>query len=323
MARALARRLSLTPGPRRTPSRPSRRAFSLSPDELLVFGTVARSGGIRAAADLLGIPRSTVSRQLSSLEKATGGKLVTRTSRRFVLTELGRALVGQSQQLETILRASEKIAAQGAQVPTGVLRVAASNIVGEEILPEAIASYLAEFTQMRVEVDLSPSFVDLRRSGIDVAIRSGPVESASDLYAVKLATSLKGHYASPAYLAEHPAPTQPVDLERHRCVVVGPASNDAWTFVSGGHESVVQVTPVLRVDSYRLARSAAVLGVGVVRLPHFNAQRLVESGELVPVLERYWPRISVYAVHAAGVPAPPKIRAFLDRAKKAFALRLP
>jgi DNA-binding transcriptional LysR family regulator len=78
----------------------------------------------------------------------------------------------------------------------------------------------------------------------------------------------------------------------------------------------VSVTATLRVDSYRLARAAAAAGVGIARLPQFFARPLVETGALVPLLERSSPRATLYAVHTSGHPAPPKIRTFIELLKE-------
>src|SRR5205823_5575271 len=113
-------------------------AMRLEPDDLLVFAAVARAGGVRAGALALDVPRSTVSRQLAALERALGGKLVARSTRRFAVTELGGALLDQCAKLEDVLASAERIATQAAQEPAGTLRLAASPVVGEELLPEVI-----------------------------------------------------------------------------------------------------------------------------------------------------------------------------------------
>ena len=82
------------------------------------------------------------------------------------------------------------------------------------------------------------------------------------------------------------------------------------------------MTGRLVVDSYALARCACVAGIGIARLPSVYAAAHVQSRTLVPVLERFWQRTVLYAVHASGQPAPPKIRAFIDLARTAIARKL-
>jgi DNA-binding transcriptional LysR family regulator len=290
--------------------------------DLVTFAAVARSGGIRRGAEVLGVPRSTVSRQLAALERALGGKLVARTTRRFALTELGTALAEHCTRLEEVLDGVERVAARSASEPTGTLRIATSPIIGEELLPPVIAEYLMRFPKVRVDVQVDVGFVDLRRSSVDVAVRTGPLQDASDLFATRLGTSPKGVYASRAYLKKHGVPASPADLAEHECILIGGRGDATWSFRGRGSESYVEVRERLAVDSPALARSVCAAGGGIVRLPSLYAAAFVERGELVPVLERFWQSTVLYAVHAAGQPAPPKIRAFIQSVRVAMVRRL-
>jgi DNA-binding transcriptional LysR family regulator len=290
--------------------------------DLVTFAAIAQAGGIRRAAEILGVPRSTASRQLATLERALGGKLVTRSTRRFALTELGAALAEHCARLEDVLDGVERIAARSTREPTGTLRLVSSPVIGEELLPQVIADYLARFPGVRVEVQLAVGFVDLRRSSIDLAIRTGPLQDATDLYATRLGTSLKGHYASRGYLKARGVPATPADLAAHDCIIIGSRRDTRWSFRGRGGTSYVEVTDRFVVDSPALARSACAAGAGIARLPSLYAAAEVERGALVPVLDRFWERTVLYAVHAAGLPAPPKIRAFVELAREAMKGRL-
>lgn len=289
---------------------------SIAPQDLLVFGAVAREGGVRRAAAALGVPRSTISRQLAGLERSVGSRLVSRSTRTFMLTELGQALLEQCSRLEEVMAATDGVVARAAGAPSGTLKVAASPVVGEEFLPEVLSAYLERFPGTRIDIELAVSYVDLKRGGVDVAVRTGPLEESGELYAVPLGQSVKGLYASRAYLQQHGTPETPDALARHACIVVGSGRSAVWSFKVRSHETHLAVSGPLRVDSYRLARSAAAEGVGIARLPTSFAKAMVASRELVPLLEETWQRATLYAVHAAGRPAPPKIRAFIELLKE-------
>jgi DNA-binding transcriptional LysR family regulator len=294
-------------------------AKPVSADDMLIFSAVAREGGVRRGAQALSLPRSTVSRQLAALERSLGGQLVSRSTRRFALTELGHTLQVQCARLEDVLKVTRDELSRAAREPSGTLKVAASPVVGEELLPPVIADYLRRFPQASVDVSLSVDFVDLRNAGFDLAIRTGPLQEAGDLFATRLGVSSKGLYASRAYLKRRGAPQAPADLAQHDCIVVGERRGTTWGFRSpGSAELHLPVTCRLRVDSYRLARSGALDGLGIARLPSLFARELVKTGELVPVLEPAWTRTTLYAVHTAGQPAPVKIRAFIELLRGQF-----
>lgn len=299
-----------------------RRRRGLQAEALLAFAAVARAGGIRGAAARLGVPRSTLSRRLILLEKEIGAPLVVRTARRFSLTELGARLAAASEDVARALAAAEDLTRRDAPHPTGVLRVAVAPVLGEEILPRILADLTRAHPRLSIDARLSPDAVDLRKGGIDVALRAATLEDASDLFAVRLGTSVSGCYASPAYLAAHGAPSRPSQLAGHECVLVGMRPRVMWSFRSGARERAVEVSGRVRVDSFRVAREVAARDGGVVRLATVFAEPVVRSGQLVPLLERWWPRVPVYAVHGGPNPAPPSVRVFIEAARAAVSAAL-
>jgi DNA-binding transcriptional LysR family regulator len=293
--------------------------FELDPERMLVFAAIARTGGVRGAASVLGIPRSTVSRRLADLERQAGGSLVLRTSRRFALTELGAALVGPCAELEDLLGRADDLVRRASREPSGVLRVSAAPVLGEEILPDLLSRLLSRHPRLSVDARLTVDYADLRRGGVDVALRAWPIEDSSDVFAVRLGTSTTGCWVSPAYARERGVPGTPAELRAHNCILVGSASPVIWLFRAGRGEQRVTVNGRARVDSFRVACALAVRGAGIVRTARTLADRLVASGELVPVLEPYWIKTPLHAVHAGPNPPSPKVRAFIDLARDAMA----
>jgi DNA-binding transcriptional LysR family regulator len=284
---------------------------------MLVFAALARAGGVRAAATTLGTPRSTVSRRLAELEEQAGAPLVVRTSQRFELTDLGRAMAERCEELEALLRRSRDVVVGASGEPSGVLRIVAAPVLGEEILPAVLGELLVRHPRLSVEVRLSVDYVDLRKGDVDVALRAWPLEDATDLFAVRLGTSTTGCWVSPAYAKAHGTPATPAALASHDCILVGSASPATWVFQSGRREQRVRVSGRARVDSFRLARDLAVRGGGVVRMARILVDPLVASGDLVPVLERHWARTPLHAVHAGPNPPASKVRAFIALARAA------
>jgi len=77
--------------------------------EIKIFCAVVDRGGLTAAADTLGMPKSTMSRRLTQLEQRVGQPLLRRQSNRLQLTEAGRLFESYARQM---LRLSQ----QGLQV---------------------------------------------------------------------------------------------------------------------------------------------------------------------------------------------------------------
>ncbi len=285
---------------------------------MVFFAAVARAGGVRRAVAGLGVPRSTVSRRLAALERQVGAPLVVRTARRFALTELGVALAEQCNELEELLRRAEDLVSRSAREPSGKLRIAAAPVIGELLLPEIIADLARCYPRLSFEVCLSVENVDLRRGNVDIALRAGPLDDVTDLFATRLGVSTAGCWVSPDYARLHGLPKVPSELEAHDCILIGSPGHASWNFGVGARQQRVAVSGRVRVDTSRLACELAARGAGVARAPSFLADRLVASGDLVPVLERYWPETPLHAVHAGPSPAPEKVRAFIERARLAF-----
>jgi DNA-binding transcriptional LysR family regulator len=317
-AREPARKVTKEPARSPAPRSGSARGLPpLDPYEMLVFAALARAGGVRGAAALLGVPRSTVSRRLAQLEATVSAPLVVRSARRFELTDLGVAFAARCEQLEDLLRGSEDLVQQATAEASGTLRVAASPLLGEEVLPDVIAELVRRHPRLRIELRMSADYVDLRKGDVDVAIRTGPLEDASDLFTTSLGTSVTGHYVSPSYAEARGVPATPAELSAHDCIIVGRRPRTTWIFRGSGRDDGVTIEPRVRVDSFRVARALAAQGAGVVRFARMFAAPLLATGELIPVLDRYWPRVTLHAVHARGNPPPPKVRVFVALAREA------
>ena len=306
---------------------------NIEPVQMLVFAALARTAGVRSAAAALGVPRSTVSRRLAQLEAAIGAPLVVRNARRFMLTALGREFVERCTALETLLRESEELVSRAQDTPSGLLRIDAAPVLAEEILPEVLVEMIRRYPQLAIEVRTAVDYIDVRRGGADVVLRARRLEDANDIYATQLGTSITGCFASPAYLQQHGTPKTLADLAKHECIVVGTRVPATWIFASGSDargdasrgqpdETSVDVSGRARVDSFRIARAMAARGAGVLRTACVFAQPLVASGDLVPILERYWWSTPIYAAHAGPHPPAPKVRAFLALVRMAASAAL-
>ena len=286
--------------------------MAIDPQGMLLLAALASSGGVRKASGALGMPRSTISRRLAQLEEEIGAPLVVRTARRFELTDLGAALASRAAQLASVLEESDALVRREKTEPAGTLRIAGAPVLGEDVLPAIVSELVRTYPRLTVEARLSVEYVDLRRDA-DVALRAAGLEDASDMFATRLGTSTTGFFASPAYVEEHGAPRTPADLAGHDCILV--ANRAKWRVRAGTRDETVTVNGRVRVDSFRLARSLAARGAGIVACAHVFAKPLLQGGELVPLLDRHWVDTPIFAVHARGSPPPPKIRAFIDLAK--------
>ncbi len=119
---------------------------------LVLFSHINRLGSLSAAAQLLGISRSSVSKQLAALEGKIGSRLFNRTTRKIVLTEVGRQVLQEAYKVELALQTIEHISEDSQSVIAGDLNVTCASAQGRVHLVPLITKFLAHYPKVNVNV---------------------------------------------------------------------------------------------------------------------------------------------------------------------------
>src|SRR5690606_17380535 len=120
--------------------------------QLRAFVAVARTGSFTLAAESLFITQSALSGLIKELENALGLRVIDRSTRRTRLSDVGRDLYPL---VEKILNALDRVmdeVAQRQELKTGVVRIAAPQLMASTSLPEIIAAYAAARPGIRIKV---------------------------------------------------------------------------------------------------------------------------------------------------------------------------
>jgi DNA-binding transcriptional LysR family regulator len=121
--------------------------------------------------------------------------------------------------------------------------------------------------------------------------------------------------AARAYLAEAGTPKKPEDLAAHRALIYSTVQgDDRWRFTApDGRRIEVPVRGPLRSNNLSALLAAARDGVGVAALPRYVAHESIESGAVVPLLERHaLPAQEIHAVFPSPRLVPTKVSGFVD-----------
>lgn len=293
--------------------------MAASPDEILAmvcFARVVEAKSFTGAALKLGVSKSVVSARVSALEERLGVRLLQRTTRKLALTPDGLALHEHcARLLVTADDAAATMAGVGAE-PRGLLRINAPVVFAEEFLAPAMAAYLERFPNVRIEITLSDTFIDLVEEGIDVAIRVASRLAGTGLAARKLASDRTVLVAAPRYLARRGTPSVPEDLLRHDCLVYSLLTvSQEWRFREPGarSEATVPIEARFKAASGAVLRRAALAGMGLAVLPTFMIADDLSTGRLRRVVPAFVPtRLGIYAAYPQGKRVPSKTRAFVD-----------
>ena len=271
------------------------------------FVAVHETGSFSGAAVRLGVPRSTVSRAVASLEESLGVRLFHRTTRKVSTSSAGEGLYARVAGSLSSLDAALDELVEREEEPAGKLRVTATVDLGVMVIAEAAARFVARYPKVEVEVHLGSDVIDLVKEGIDIALRVTQKPPAdSELSARRVGSFDLRLFAAPAYLARKGTPKQLADLAHHD--FVGLARTRAMLPKSarlGGHRVVS--------DDMFFLREAVRHGAGIGLLASFMAEEDVTRGVLVGVMNSYFYRTGIVSI---VVPSrknlPRKVTAFRD-----------
>jgi DNA-binding transcriptional LysR family regulator len=274
----------------------------------------AEAGSFSAAGRRLGVPLPTVSRKVAELEAHLNTQLLTRTTRRLVLTDAGAAYVASCKSILEQVDEAESQASGEYTVPRGTLVMTAPIVFGRLYVVPVINEFLAQFSEINVQLTLSDHNLDLVGDHIDLAVRVGALPD-STLVAVKVGEIRRVVCGSPAYFASHGTPKTPEDLIQHMCVTfTGLAAGATWPFTSRtGAAKGVKPLCRLRVNTAESAIDSAIAGVGVTNVLSYQITRPVSEGKLRIILQDHEPEPNpVHFVYAGQGLVPLKTRRFIE-----------
>lgn len=289
-------------------------------NEILVFTRVVETKSFTGAADLLGLPKSTVSRKLAQLEERLGVRLLQRTTRKLALTDVGQAYYERCTKIVSDALAAEKLVTDMQSTPRGMLRVTAPVDLATSFLGPILAAFCSEHPEISIELDAADRVVDLIEDGFDVGIRFGPLQE-STFAARRLCRVHLQLWAAPSYIARRGMPASPDELDEHDRVLFTPVTRmQSWELV-GPEGEVYELARPARFASNNLAaiRAAMLEGAGIGIMPNFFAAEALARGALERVLPGWECRFNeVFAVYPGRQNLPPKLQLFLEHLSRSF-----
>jgi DNA-binding transcriptional LysR family regulator len=282
--------------------------------EMQVFVRAAEDGNFSAAARNLALTPSAVSKLISRMEDRLGVLLFRRAHRSIVMTPEGEVFY------QAALAAIEAVEAADAMVFNGTvghetLRVRSMPIFGQTILVPKIPEFCRQYPHLQLELQLRIDPGPLLDEGTDVTIHVGHLKDSS-LVATRFTSTRWIICASPAYLAEHGAPSHPGELARHTCLnFVSSIAASTWTIRGASGQS-----EPLSIKSRILANQASVLiefaraGLGIARLVEVQIADDLAQGRLIELFpEHQCPEEHpIFAVYQSRRHLSNRVRVFLD-----------
>lgn len=278
-------------------------------DDMALFVEVVKARSFRGAAEVLGMPNSTISRRIGMLEKALSLRLLHRTTRRIELTEAGQVYFERSKRIVEEARLAHLELGEMLAQPTGVLRASLPVDFAVTYLAPLIAEFSQLYPGISFDIDLTPRRIDLVSERFDIAIRMGE-PADSHLIARPLARLVSHLYAAPSYLAQRGVPTSPEDLEQHDCM--GMIREGRWTLTRGDSRCEVPVGGRFHLNNVGMIKRLSTLGLGVILVPEEIVADELGSGQLRRILPEWQGKpMSVYALTETRL-LPAKTQRFIE-----------
>ena len=233
--------------------------------DLRFFLELARSGTLAAAGRKLKVDNTTVGRRLTTLERDLGAKLFARTPDGLVLTTAGEAMRATAEEMEQAVFRGEQQVLGADRNLAGLVRVAATEMLGELVILPAMRTLHLQHPQIRVDLVVGTARVDVARREADVALRYVRAEGA-DLMSRRVGNVAFGAFAAKSYLIARGRPTRGAGLAGHDVITYDSGIRD-WRAGDLGGESLRDARVVVRTNSTRMLYQAVREGLGIGALP--------------------------------------------------------
>jgi len=277
-----------------------------------VFTQVAASGSFSATADQLEMSRAMVTRCIGELEEWLDARLLQRTTRKVTLTDAGEQFLHRCQQILVLTDEVVEETASANNQLRGQLRLTCGASFGHAQMASAIADFQALHPQLKIDMNVSDTSINLVDARVDLAIR---ISNNPDpmLIARRLANCASVLVASPEYLKNFGKPTSPDSLVHHRCMTHSIAGKYLWQFTRAGETVKVEIKSHFSANETTVLLHASLAGGGISLQPTYLANAYIAAGKLAVLLPEWSvPELAINALYPSRRHLPAALRAFLD-----------
>ncbi|SFR15233.1 MULTISPECIES: LysR family transcriptional regulator [unclassified Enterobacter] len=254
-----------------------------------LFVRVAELESFTRAADSLGLPKGSVSRQIQALENHLGTQLLHRTTRRVQLTQDGMVYYERAKDLLINLDELDGLFLHDPSTLSGRLRVDMPVGVAKNLVIPRLPAFVQQYPGIELELSSSDRLVDVIREGFDCVVRVGTLKD-SGLIARPLGQLSVINCASPDYLARFGYPETLDDLSSH--AVVHYAVNlgvrpQGFELYRDNATQWVKTGGILTVNSTETYHAACLAGLGIIQVPRIGVRDALRAGKLIEILPQY------------------------------------
>lgn len=286
-------------------------------EELRAFLNVVDAGSFLAAADSLGLSRTTLRRRIDGLEARAGVQLLKHTPRGIVVTDAGRVLADRGRvmvaEVSVLVSSLRKIGTK----PDGLLKVVLPVGLPPHLLTPLLRAVRSEYPALRVSIRASIDPLNEPLEDVEIAVHFGAETPRGSWISHELWRVRVWAVAARSYLAERGTPRTTDDLHEHELLAwSGPGIDPtAWPTLAG---TTFNVLPALQSPDIHLLRSACIAGLGIALVPDaMLPDPGVPEGSLIAVLaERVGREVPLCISVPAVLADTPKVKMVLAETRR-------
>ena len=280
-------------------------------DKLKIFHNVALDLNISEAAHKMNISHSSISRQISALERDLKVSLFKRHARGLTLTEQGKILFKTAHDIFGKIALTEAKLTESKEKPTGPLTIAATVAFGTTWLAPRIEKFTNSYPEIDVSIIIENKYTDLAQGEADVALRlTEPTQM--DLIRFPLYEFQFKIYSSPEYIEKFGIPKDVRELPNHKIVAFGDSVEPSIPDVN----CILDLLPKnKKVKTLFISNMYGVMraiggGAGIGALPEYMR---ISNNNLVPILPNAdTPKTIIYFTYPPELKGSKKIEALRD-----------
>jgi DNA-binding transcriptional LysR family regulator len=295
-------------------------------NDLALLALVIESGGFTRASRASGVTTSKLSRRINELERQLGVQLIDRNARHFSVTSLGMDLYRHGAAIRMEGQAALDVAEAMLSEPRGPLRVACPIVLAQLAVGDISAQFAKQYPAVQLTVNVTDGTFASQLDRHDIVL-CGAMNGLpnSDIVARKIMLTPYEVVASPEWLKAAGPLRKPQDLASHDAIGWwDSAYAPHWTLHRGTEEEFdVPIRARFLTNNLSVARSAALSGLGMARLPRPVCIGDMKSGALQRVLDDWAPApMAIFAVYPSRRSLAATGRSFLEHLGAGLALWL-
>lgn len=279
-------------------------------EQMFTFIKVIEKRGFAKAGKELKISPAAVSKQIVSLEKSLGIKLIQRSTRSLQLTEPGEMYFQQCKRILQEIEEADSMISLLKKEPSGDLVVLASKVFAESLIVPHIKEFMTRYPKITLNLEMAERIPDFSLENIDLCIGMS-IQAPPHIIQKTIGRTRYILAASPDYLKKYGVPKKIKDLEKHLYIAHSMRRPD--TLVWKDNKREVHLKPILRLNDTKAMLECGEAGIGMIKVHQYVAKEALREGSLVEILKSdFLEEVPIFIYHKEMRLMPSKIRCFID-----------